>query len=106
MRLLIAHCLLTYFRVGDVAVNIKISAPIKSHFAQSRGLDYEQLMGTGNYKEQFRQDMVEWSERVRRSDHGYFCRAALSMTNGKVLNCVLTNAVVNFTPVIDKVTYL
>lgn len=70
--------------MGDVAVNIKISAPIKSHFAQSRGLDYEQLMGMGSYKEQFRQKMVEWSERVRYSDHGYFCKAALSMSNGKV----------------------
>lgn len=71
-------------RVGDVAVNIKISAPIKSHFAQSRGLDYEQLMGMGSYKEQFRQEMVEWSERVRNSNHGYFCKAALSMNNGKL----------------------
>ncbi|XP_054288218.1 phosphomevalonate kinase isoform X2 [Macrosteles quadrilineatus] len=69
-----------YERVKDVAVNIKLSAPIKSHFANSQGLDFDQLMGTGDYKEQYRLEMIKWSEDIRNSDNGYFCRAAVDMS--------------------------
>uniref|UniRef100_A0A1B6M1B1 Phosphomevalonate kinase n=1 Tax=Graphocephala atropunctata TaxID=36148 RepID=A0A1B6M1B1_9HEMI len=72
---------LLFERVKEEAVLIKISAPIKSHFSKSQGLDYDQLMSTSSYKEQFRLEMIKWSEQVRQSDHGHFCRAAIEMTN-------------------------
>lgn len=73
------------YRVKDEALLIKISAPIKSHFSKSQGLDFDELMGTGSYKEKFRLEMINWSEKIRKSDHGYFCRAAIEMTIGKYL---------------------
>ncbi|PSN42693.1 Phosphomevalonate kinase [Blattella germanica] len=66
------------------AVMIKISAPIKSYWADKHGLCLNELMGTGEYKEKHRQDMVTWSEEVRRKDYGYFCEAAVKMFQAQV----------------------
>ncbi|KAF6211857.1 hypothetical protein GE061_012373 [Apolygus lucorum] len=62
----------------DVAL-IRISAPIKSQWSKEKGLDFDLLMGSSEYKERYRRELVTWSENVRKSDHGYFCRAALEM---------------------------
>lgn len=70
-------------RLGkDNAAMIKISAPIKTHWAEKHDLNFEELMGTGEYKEKHRQDMIKWSEDIRQKDCGYFCQAAVEMFNG------------------------
>ncbi|KAJ9594734.1 hypothetical protein L9F63_013944 [Diploptera punctata] len=61
------------------AVMLKISAPIKSYWAETHDLQFDDLMGAGEYKEKYRQDMIKWSEGVRRQNYGYFCEAAVKM---------------------------
>lgn len=43
---------------------------------QEHGLDLDQLLGPGQYKEQYRTDMIRWGEARRRQDPGFFCRLA------------------------------
>ena len=61
---------------------IKISSPIKSHWAEVKGLDFQQLMSADEYKERYRQEMIIWSEALRNEDPGYFCQKAVKMYNG------------------------
>lgn len=70
---------------GERAVVIKISAPIKLHFAKTRGLDLQELMGQSEYKEIYRKEMIKWGEDIRNKDHGYFCRAAIELFEGIVI---------------------
>lgn len=70
-------------RIGTKAVIIKISAPIKSHWAEVKGLSLEHLMSANEYKEKYRHEMVVWSEAVRDKDPGYFCRQAVKMNNAQ-----------------------
>jgi phosphomevalonate kinase len=71
-------------RLGtDNAALIKISAPIKSHWAEKHDLNFEELMSAGEYKELHRQEMIIWSEQIRQKDYGYFCKAAVEMLNGR-----------------------
>ncbi|XP_069694888.1 phosphomevalonate kinase isoform X2 [Periplaneta americana] len=58
---------------------IKISAPIKTHWAEKHHLNFEELMSAGEYKEKHRQDMIKWSEEIRNNNYGYFCEAAVKM---------------------------
>lgn len=60
-------------------VVIKISAPIKSHFATAYNLTLDDLMGSGEYKEKYRKDMITWSDSERARDPGTFCRQAVKM---------------------------
>ena len=46
------------------------------YFKQEHGLDYERLLDSTPYKEEYRLDMIQWGERVREDDPGYFCRLA------------------------------
>lgn len=64
------------------SVIIKISGPIKNHWAQTLNLDLDKLMSDGEYKEKYRSDMIKWSEDIRKQDYGYFCRAAVEMYKG------------------------
>lgn len=66
----------------NVAV-IRLSAPIKSHWATKNHLDYDKLLGNSEYKESYRKSMIEWSVNIRNKDYGYFCRAALEMSKAK-----------------------
>uniref|UniRef100_A0A7N8XV41 Phosphomevalonate kinase n=1 Tax=Mastacembelus armatus TaxID=205130 RepID=A0A7N8XV41_9TELE len=43
---------------------------------QEHGLDLDELLGPGPYKEQYRADMIQWGETRRRQDPGFFCRLA------------------------------
>nr|XP_003703512.1 PREDICTED: phosphomevalonate kinase [Megachile rotundata] len=71
-------------RIGcDNSGVIKLSGPIKSHWAKSLGLDIDLLMGDGGYKENYRLEMAKWGESIRKKDHGYFCRAAINMYNAR-----------------------
>lgn len=66
-------------RLGtDSAEIIRISEPIKSHWATEKGLDLNQLLSDGPYKEKYRKEMIIWSDQVRSTDPGYFCRAAIN----------------------------
>lgn len=65
------------FRIGpDEAEIIRISEPIKSEWATLKQLDLQRLLSDGPYKEQYRQEMIEWSDSVRKDNYGFFCEAA------------------------------
>lgn len=65
-------------RLGtELAEIIRISEPIKSHWAKERGLDLGQLLSDGPYKETYRKEMIIWSDKMRSTDPGFFCRAAI-----------------------------
>lgn len=68
-------------RIGSDSVILRLSGPIKSHWAKSLNLDIDGLLGDGKYKENYRLEMAKWGEDVRKQDHGYFCRAAIDMYN-------------------------
>ncbi|XP_040899525.1 phosphomevalonate kinase [Toxotes jaculatrix] len=64
-------------RLGsDVCCVLRLSGPLKQQYAQEHGLDLDQLLGPGLYKEQYRADMICWGETQRRQDPGFFCRLA------------------------------
>ncbi|KAG7469481.1 hypothetical protein MATL_G00129420 [Megalops atlanticus] len=66
---------LIHKRLGsEVCCILRLSAPLKEQYARERGLDYEELLGSGQYKEQYRADMIAWGERRRTQDPGFFCR--------------------------------
>ncbi|XP_023657175.1 phosphomevalonate kinase isoform X1 [Paramormyrops kingsleyae] len=65
-------------RLGpDACCILRLSAPLKLQYAQENGLDYKQLLGSGQYKERYRADMIAWGELRRKSDPGFFCRLVL-----------------------------
>lgn len=39
-------------------------------------MNLNELLGDSEYKEQYRLDMINWSEEMRAQDYGYFCRIA------------------------------
>ncbi|KAL6109909.1 pmvk [Pungitius sinensis] len=64
-------------RLGsDVCGVLRLSGPLKQQYAKEHGLDLDQLMGPGLYKEQYRADMILWGEIRRQQDPGFFCRLA------------------------------
>ncbi len=52
---------------GVDAVIVRLSEPIKKCYAEKNGLDYHELMTSGEYKERHRLDMIRWSEKKRYS---------------------------------------
>lgn len=62
---------------SDEAEIIRISEPIKSHWAKEKNLDLKELLSDGPYKEQYRKEMIVWSDSVRQMDSGFFCREAI-----------------------------
>ena len=64
------------------SVIIRISAPIKKYWSESKGLDMDKLMSDGAYKEKYRTEMIIWGEEKRAQDSGFFCRTAIEMFNG------------------------
>lgn len=66
------------FRIGEEKAEIiHISEPIKSHWAQEKGLNLTELLGDGPYKEKYREQMIIWSERARQREPGIFCKASI-----------------------------
>ncbi|XP_041649769.1 phosphomevalonate kinase isoform X2 [Cheilinus undulatus] len=64
-------------RLGaDVCCIVRLSGPLKEQYAQDHGLDLDQLLGPGPYKEHYRADMIRWGEDRRCQDPGFFCRLA------------------------------
>lgn len=65
-------------RMGNERAEIiRISEPIKSHWAKEKGLDLNELLSDGPYKEKYRKEMIDWSDDIRQKDPGYFCRLAI-----------------------------
>lgn len=88
-------------RIGSDVCVLRLSKPIKAQYAkvfqklrkggsycclltQDHNLDIERLMDSSAYKETYRHDMIMWSEAIRKSDPGYFCRLATSESTGPV----------------------
>ncbi|XP_077285131.1 phosphomevalonate kinase [Arctopsyche grandis] len=69
---------------NNVCTIVKISQPIKSHWAKTRNLDLNELLSDGEYKERYRLEMIKWSEDMRDKDYGCFCR--LACENAKSAN--------------------
>lgn len=70
-------------KLGNQAVIIRLSGPLKERYAQDRGLDFQEMLSAGQYKEQHRLDMILWSEKIRKEDYTYFCRAAIHKYKAK-----------------------
>ncbi|XP_012548758.1 phosphomevalonate kinase isoform X1 [Bombyx mandarina] len=62
--------------LADKCEIIKISQPIKTHWAKEKNLNLNELLSEGEYKEQYRLEMIKWSEEMRNKDYGCFCKAA------------------------------
>ncbi|KAI4457648.1 phosphomevalonate kinase [Holotrichia oblita] len=65
----------------DKAEILRISEPIKSHYARYLNLNLDELLSSNSYKETYRQEMIIWSDEVRKKDPGYFCNIACSKGN-------------------------
>ncbi|KAI7807228.1 phosphomevalonate kinase, partial [Triplophysa rosa] len=62
---------------SEMCCILRLSAPLKQQYAQDHHLDYEELLGAGQYKESYRADMIHWGEMKRQEDSGFFCRLAV-----------------------------
>ncbi|XP_056618169.1 phosphomevalonate kinase [Triplophysa dalaica] len=62
---------------SETSCILRLSAPLKRQYAQDHHLDYEELLGAGQYKERYRSDMIHWGEMKRQEDSGFFCRLAI-----------------------------
>lgn len=58
-------------RIRHVAI-LRIAAPIKERFSVANKLDFTRLLDASDYKEKFREAMVDWSEKYR-EDKGWDC---------------------------------
>ncbi|KAG5271352.1 hypothetical protein AALO_G00178760 [Alosa alosa] len=69
---------LIHKRLGDdTCCILRLSGPLKEQYAKEHGLDFSKLLGAGQYKERYRADMIQWGERMREQDPGFFCRLAI-----------------------------
>ncbi|KAL1258923.1 hypothetical protein QQF64_009500 [Cirrhinus molitorella] len=62
---------------AEMCCILRLSAPLKRQYAKDHNLDYEELLGSGQYKESYRADMIRWGEMKRQQDSGFFCRLAI-----------------------------
>lgn len=64
-------------------VVFRIAGPIKKQFAKDHNLDFDKLLDSTQYKEDYRQQMVEWSENIRKTDPNFFLRLAIDESNAR-----------------------
>ncbi|XP_035919283.1 probable phosphomevalonate kinase [Anopheles stephensi] len=77
-------------RLGmEEAQIIRISEPIKRHWADWKGLHLDELLSDGAYKERYRKEMIEWSDARRQEDYGVFCRAACTTVDRPI--CIVSD---------------
>ncbi|XP_065130394.2 phosphomevalonate kinase [Paramisgurnus dabryanus] len=62
---------------SEMCCIIRLSGPLKQQYAQDHNLSYKELLGSGQYKEKYRADMIQWGEMKRQKDSGFFCRLAI-----------------------------
>jgi phosphomevalonate kinase len=55
---------------------LRLSGPLKKQYAIEHNLDFDKLLDSPSYKEQFRSAMISWGEAKRRADPGFFCNLA------------------------------
>ncbi|KAK9891078.1 hypothetical protein WA026_013401 [Henosepilachna vigintioctopunctata] len=60
--------------LGEDCTVLRISEPIKKHYAEKCGVNFKELLGDGPFKEKYRKEMIVWGEQIRAEDPGYFCR--------------------------------
>lgn len=70
---------------GSTAEIGRLSAPLKRAFADEHGLDYQELLSDGPYKEKLRAAMVTWGEAKRNVDPGYFARLVVGAAKADIL---------------------
>ncbi|ALC38928.1 CG10268, partial [Drosophila busckii] len=68
-------------RLSNRAIIVRISEPIKREWANKLQLDMSAMLSDGPYKEQYRRDMIVWSDEVRQQDYGFFCHAAMTQVS-------------------------
>lgn len=77
-----SNCIIYIQRIGDENCTIlRISEPIKSHYAKENNLNLDELMSDNSYKEIYRLEMIKWSDAVRSKEPGYFCKVTCSKGN-------------------------
>ena len=59
----------------------RLSGPLKAQYASDHGLDLEKLLGASEYKEKYRLDMIQWGERMRAEDPGFFAKLTTKSAN-------------------------
>jgi phosphomevalonate kinase len=62
------------------SVILRLSGPLKQCYAENHGLDYARLLDASDYKEQYRKDMISWSEKIRNTNPAYFCLKSIAMS--------------------------
>lgn len=63
--------------LGDMNCEVlRLSGPLKKQYAVENNLDFEKLLDSSCYKEQFRSAMISWGEAKRREDPDFFCKLA------------------------------
>lgn len=89
----VSQKLLDHFKSHDrvFLLPVTISAPLKQAYAEENDLNYEKLLDSSEYKEIYRQKMIEWSDTKRDTDPGYFCRLALNDSMSKIDHLVSFN---------------
>ena len=55
---------------------LRLSAPLKRQYAVENKLDFNKLLDSSSYKEQFRSAMISWGEAKRQEDPNFFCNLA------------------------------
>ncbi|XP_034475009.1 probable phosphomevalonate kinase [Drosophila innubila] len=78
-------------RLADRAMIVRISEPIKREWARKLELDITAMLSDGPYKEQYRRDMIIWSDEVRSQDYGFFCRAAMKEASLQSVDYVIVS---------------
>ncbi|KAH7730759.1 phosphomevalonate kinase [Aphelenchoides avenae] len=75
----VARILVDDLRACNIqAASVGISDPLKEEYAALHaGLDSEELKTDSAYKEKVRKEMVEFGERIRLRDPGYFCKKSI-----------------------------
>lgn len=63
----------------------RLSAPLKRAYAEEHGLDYQELLSDGPYKEKYRASMVKWGEEKRKADPGFFARLVVGAAKAEIL---------------------
>lgn len=76
-------------RLGDSCEIVRLSEPIKRFWAEQNKLDLDQLLSDGAYKENYRKEMIKWSDEQRKKDYGVFCRDAMSSSKQRV--CIVSD---------------
>ncbi|XP_063707405.1 phosphomevalonate kinase [Culicoides brevitarsis] len=72
-------------RYQNRAQIIRISEPIKTAWAEKLNLDIKELLSDGPYKEQYRKEMIIWSDEIRKKDPGFFCREAMKKAAAEMI---------------------